>query len=227
VPNQQDDQLTEVIAQTSLSSVKKMELGTRVHRALELNDLSLLQAIHDEGLLDTRALQEWASHDPWFLNAERTWNECAFEVRLVTGEILVGAVDRLMFAPSLSPSRPYQIFDFKVSQKESDVLTQQKLLDRYQLQLQLYELALQRVEPSLKGKMQSALIQINSQGVLKVEVPSSEVSLLDDFAIQAHDLIAGKKLPKTNVAQHCRYCSYRSICRDYEKAKISHDKSLT
>ena len=53
---------------------------------------------------------------------------------------------------------------------------QQKLLDRYQLQLQLYELALQRVEPSLKGKMQSALIQINSQGVLKVEVPSSEVS---------------------------------------------------
>ncbi len=134
--------------------VSQTDLGTRVHRALELEDLAGLDQIEAEvgsSRFQARWVKNWlrtASHelpDGWC----RQWclPEQAFEM-VIKGAVCVGAIDRIELFSATDHAGVKQDEDFVVITDfkfVSSVEDSDAILKKYELQLRLYELAVAKL----------------------------------------------------------------------------------
>ncbi len=195
------------------SSVESRELGTEVHRCLELGDEEGLRKLD----IQSESVLEWMHTSPLMKQAGRgreVWTELAFEVPL-SDEVLVGSIDRLV-----CENGRYQIIDFKVMAKEK---SDAELIKTYQTQLFLYAEALSILEPQAKNNTEIWIVVITTNGVrpkevLEVRLPVSEQSvseksISEDMIGASNQIILGKQgQPKPSF--RCRYCSFQSICEE-------------
>lgn len=177
------------------------EIGTRVHACLEANDLEGLRRIEEEVGAETfRAdpVVEWAQRSEWMKGSAQS--ELAFEVP-VHGEVLVGAMDRLVGKT---------IIDFKVVRRGKDP---EDLLDAYALQMRLYAWALGKLGPDFKNGVRAILVQFARDRVSEVEV---DVQNFDDSSViellnQSRAIVEGAS-GEARRNSHCQFCDYRSDC---------------
>lgn len=154
------------------------EIGTRVHRALELehwDDLSVLEAEVGAQRFRAQPVLDWARSSELGMMREgvKIWSELAFEVP-VAGEVLVGAMDRVVYDEQKGL---YTVVDFKVT-SEKKVSHREALMERYTSQLALYAWALGQVEPQAEGKTQACLVAITPVSVTSFDVSHSDISNL-------------------------------------------------
>jgi ATP-dependent exoDNAse (exonuclease V) beta subunit len=195
------------------------ELGTRVHACLETRDEAGLQQIEDEvgsERFQAHAVIEWARMAPEMepsnsASGRAVWSELSFELP-VESEVLVGAMDRLVFDPE---NQKYQILDFKVTRR---LKSQEELLRDYQTQMKLYAWALGQLEPESRSRMSARLVAFSDQAVTDVLVPlPARYEDLDaevkSWALEAAQLISGVKEAKPRSGLACQHCDYRQSCQ--------------
>jgi ATP-dependent helicase/nuclease subunit A len=197
--------------------ITQKELGTRVHKCLELRDWAGLARLEDEVGSDrflAQPILDWAMQAPEMLPADegsgcRVWSELSFELP-VAGEILVGAIDRLIS----TREGGIQVVDFKVtrSRKES-----QDLLESYRTPMELYAWAVGRLEPAARDRISARLVAFSQKHVQSVEVPlpasSEELERrIESLARKAASLVAGIEPADPTPSLHCGVCEYRSEC---------------
>lgn len=184
--------------------IAQNEVGTAVHRCLELNDEIGLRDLEKElgsEIFQAEPVIEWLKSSP-LMRGERVWKEFAFEIP-IGSEALVGAMDRLIY----SEADGYTLIDFKITTKRK---SEAELLEAYATQLNLYGWALEVLEPTARGKIRLKIVNIAPGGVREIDIPlrSSE---LDRLAAQSTGIIggrAGRAIP----GHLCRVCEFRSRC---------------
>jgi ATP-dependent exoDNAse (exonuclease V) beta subunit len=159
------------------------EIGTQVHRLLELGDETGLMELEKKlgkSIFAADPLIHWMRRSTWMRDSSlefKVWKEFAFEIP-VGDEILVGAIDRLVFDGDF-----YTLIDFKFTQNpKSDA----ELLAAYQTQLNLYAWSIMRLEPKIESqRLKLVIINICSEGVREVVVPllPSRLDVLKDRAV--------------------------------------------
>jgi len=185
---------------------------------LENRDEIGLQQIEEEVGADRFQAQgviEWARTAPEMKASDITsgrevWSELSFELPVGT-EVLVGAMDRLVFDPEL---QEYQILDFKVTRRTK---SQGELLRDYQTQMKIYAWALGQLEPEARSRMSARLVAFSNRSVTDVLVPLPDrYEELDaevkSWANEAAQLIAGSQEAKARSGLACQHCDYRQSC---------------
>ncbi len=195
------------------------EIGTRVHRALELEDASGLRELEELlGAAGFRAepVIEWMQKSRWMVpgDSRQAWKELAFEVPILDDAALprgrqratatlIGALDRLVREPDGS----YVIIDFKVTGRHK---TKADLLEAYRNQLNLYAWALEILVPESRGKIRAVLVHIAGGDVQEIEVPL-ERNQLSYYREKAEKILRGKPGdPQPNSL--CAVCDYLQKC---------------
>ncbi len=191
----------------------QMEIGTRVHACLERMDYDALKELEEEAgerRFSADPVIEWAKKSAWMKperlseNLKRqVWTELSFEIP-VKGEILVGSIDRLV-----KDQNQYTIIDFKVTAREKDP---EKVIASYQAQLELYAMAVQKLEPhaQVRKNLQAMLVAISPQGVREIEVPLQGLAV-ENLAQAASKIVRGQSgVPQPS--SYCRTCEFREKC---------------
>src|SRR5690606_34492508 len=99
------------------AALSAREIGTRVHACLETGDQDGLREIErlvGKEVFSAEPLIRWAAESEWMRPAggdREVWSELAFEIP-VQGEVLVGAVDRLVYDRALGLAT---VVDFKIT----------------------------------------------------------------------------------------------------------------
>lgn len=201
--------------------IPQSEIGTRVHRALELGDeggLVELQELLGRSYFQAAPVIEWMRNSPWMREADsdatRSWKELAFEVPVgnaagdatsiaVPPTTLIGALDRLV----LTPEGQYVILDFKVTGRKK---TAAELLESYSMQLNLYAWALEALVPEARGGLRAFLIHIAGGQVLEIEVPILP-NALEVFRKKSEAILRGKP-GEPQPSSLCEVCDHRERC---------------
>jgi ATP-dependent exoDNAse (exonuclease V) beta subunit len=202
------------------------ELGTAVHRCLEIQDFEGLERLEEQvgsTRLQARVLKDWASRSP--LMASRSASvevhtELGFEICL-EGEVLLGALDRLV----RDESGTYHLIDFKVTESPassavqgSDSAAEARLIARYRDQLLHYARAVREMQSALdqEAALRIWLVWIQAQGVREIEVTYQDSELNSRIAELA-SIAKGVLATKTGVAtpsRQCRYCPVQASCEE-------------
>ena len=184
--------------------VAQNEIGTLVHRCLELGDetgLRELETTLGADVFRAKPVIEWVRSSP-LMKGDRVWKEFAFEIP-VGDEALVGAMDRLIW----TEQDGFTLVDFKVTTR---LKSERELLDAYQTQLNLYAWALEKLEPQAAGNTRLKIVNISSEGVFEVAVPCI-ADRLEDLKTKASRIVAGEPgSPEPGTL--CRVCEFRSRC---------------
>ena len=127
-------------------------------------------------------------------------------------EILVGSIDRLVV--DRSSGRPiFSIIDFKVTEKPKSV---EALLESYQMQMELYAMGLQALEPEIgPGNLEALLVNISSRTIQALPVMLGQLNTAP-LALSASEIVSGRE----GIAQPgplCRYCDFRDRCKEGRK----------
>jgi ATP-dependent helicase/nuclease subunit A len=202
------------------SELSQRELGTRVHKCLELRDWEGLRRLELEAggaRFQAAPVIEWALAAPEMLSGEegtegpgrQVWNELSFELP-VAGEVVVGAIDRLV-APG---DGSIQVLDFKVTRKRKSA---EALLEAYRTPMELYAWAMSRLEPSVRGRVSATLVVFSQQEVQRIEVPLPNTPeeldrKIEGLARQAAALVAGLAPAHPRTSKYCGVCEFRSEC---------------
>ena len=195
---------------TAEGELSQRVLGTRVHAALESQDLAALTRLEEEvgaQRFCAGPVVEWAKSSPWFLRpaqGRRSWAELSFEIPYES-EVLVGTVDRLIFQPE-PPT--YVVVDYKVS---SHARSAAALRAAYARQLQLYAWALRRLDTRVaEAQVEGTIVHIAPSGVelVGVDLHDPPVSAL---IAQSQAIIHGAVAPARPGAD-CRSCEFLRYC---------------
>jgi ATP-dependent exoDNAse (exonuclease V) beta subunit len=181
---------------------EQTELGTEVHRLLELGDFEGLRS------LGAAAAADWAQSDPLMLPPDPTrgrqvWKEFSFEVS-VQGETLVGSMDRLV----LDAGR-YTVVDFKFTKK---LKREAELFEAYGNQVRLYARALELLEPAAQGKIDVVIVNLTYKEAKSWKLPLDKVGQDPDrLAAQAAAIVAGSE-GMARISSLCGTCPHRRQC---------------
>ncbi len=181
---------------------EQTELGTEVHRLLELGDFEGLRSIGAE------AAASWAASDPLMLppdpaRGRRVWKEFSFEVA-IAGETLVGSMDRLV----LDAGR-FTVVDFKFTKK---LKREAELFEAYGNQVRLYARALELLEPAAQGKTDVVIVNLTGEEAKSWKLPLEKVGQDPDrLAAQAAAIVAGSD-GMARVSSLCGTCPHRRQC---------------
>lgn len=201
------------------------ELGSAIHACLERGDFEGLRAIEEKvgkNRFQAEPFLSFALQSPWMAPANsklgrKVWTELQFEVPFL-GEVLVGAIDRLVYEQG-----QFKLIDFKVS---SHAKSQRELFEAYQTQMSLYVEALGFLEPTSRGKTEAILIHLSPQGVSSHSVPTNKfsgqnqkfanASPLAELIHQSRQIIDDLKgVPRPSTL--CRSCEFRPKCPEGSK----------
>jgi ATP-dependent exoDNAse (exonuclease V) beta subunit len=192
--------------------IPQTEVGTRVHRCLELRDeagLRELEELVGKKVFDADSVIEWMRRSP--LMAEegvgRSWKELAFEVP-VEGETLIGALDRLVLRRG-ERGNEYVLVDFKVTARAK---SEEDLLDAYRTQLNLYAWALGRMVPEARNNVRAFLVHIAGGQVKEIEV-ELEHDQLSGFRERAGEIVRGRA-GAPSPGSFCEVCDHRERCEE-------------
>jgi ATP-dependent exoDNAse (exonuclease V) beta subunit len=193
--------------------IDQRTIGTRVHACLENRDFEQLKQIEAEAGEErflAAPLIEWAKASPLMAPPEagRTvWTELAFEAP-IAGEVLVGAIDRVVREDGVD-GPGYRIIDFKISARPKSA---QELLGVYKTQIELYAWALGTLEPAALGRTRAYIVNISGRSVIEVEVPlPSGSNMPQRLAEQASAIVNGQSGP-ARAGDLCGVCEFRSNC---------------
>ena len=195
------------------ATLTSAEIGTRVHRAIELKDWDSLHALEKEVTpkrFRAQPLLEWIEKFPWMKDQYTAWSELPFEAP-VGGEVLVGAIDRVVFDPV---HKQYGVIDFKVT-SEKKANDPDQLMRRYRGQLALYTWALGQLEPQARGKTQAWMIVITPERVLEIQYPAHQIEGLqpESLAKLAAEIVQGQTAsPLPGLP--CIDCAVKKSCPD-------------
>jgi ATP-dependent exoDNAse (exonuclease V) beta subunit len=187
------------------------ELGSRVHACLERHDFPGLEALeHRVGAARFSAgpVIRWASESPLMAPeapGREVWSELAFEIPVRPGDVLVGAIDRVVLEQDA-----LTVIDFKVTAKPKSA---EALLEAYRTQLELYAWAVRKLEPSLAHlPARAAIVNISSAGIRDIAVPLTDgfdPAVLAEASARAH---AGESAdPRPGPL--CGSCDFRARCQ--------------
>ncbi len=218
---------------TRRPKLAQSEIGTRVHKALELGDaggLRELESILGASVFRADPVIEWMETSPWMVSGTKAWRELAFEVPIQSASssrepqdtsssrerlvgrpaapraapaTLIGALDRLVRLDEGT----YAILDFKVTGRKKSA---EALLETYRNQLNLYAWALESLVPDARGKTRALLVHIAEGQVQEIEVPL-EANRLDEFRRRAEILLRGKA-GAPSPSSLCEVCEHRERC---------------
>jgi len=199
------------------SELSQKELGTRVHKCLELRDWTGLARLEEEVGAErflAQPILDWAMQAPEMLPADatagrRVWNELSFEMP-VAGEVLVGAIDRLISCDEGA----LQVVDFKVTRSPKKPAD---LLESYRTPMELYAWAVGRLDPAARGRISARLVAFSKKNVQVVDVPLPAAAeelerKIDSLARKAAAIVAGAEPAPPLPSRHCGVCEYRSEC---------------
>jgi len=204
------------------SAFSQRELGTKVHAALELFEGSASRGVEElrriegeagESRFRADALIAWAGRSPEMKPADpgcgrEVWRELSFEVP-ISGEILVGSIDRLVRESVDGVSR-FTLVDFKITTARK---SPRSLLENYQTQLELYAAALGALEPQTKiQQMNALLVNISPGHVEAVPVPLGGLRVEELVREAAHIVSGNPGIARPGAM--CRYCPVRGLCRE-------------
>jgi len=181
---------------------EQTELGTEVHRLLELGDIEGLRS------LGAAAAADWAQSDPLMLppdasRGRQVWKEFSFEVS-IQGETLVGSMDRLV----LDAGR-YTVVDFKFTKK---LKREAELFEAYGNQVRLYARALELLEPAAQGKTDVVIVNLTREEAKSWKLPLEKVGQDPNrLAAQAAAIVAGSD-GMARVSSLCGTCPHRRQC---------------
>ncbi len=198
------------------TEVSHQELGTQVHRCLELGDWDGLRGLEQSvgpDRLRAQPLIEWGQSHPLMAPADRSlgrrvWTEFSFEVP-VGGESLVGSIDRLV-----QDGDRFTLVDFKVTRKAKPAA---ELIEAYRNQLALYARAVKILAPESQGNLDILLVNITPGAVQCVPVEVSDSAIPDELARQAARIVSGHAgVPSPGSL--CGVCDFRSSCPEAARA---------
>ncbi|MBC7387260.1 MAG: UvrD-helicase domain-containing protein [Cryobacterium sp.] len=195
------------------SKIPQSEIGTRVHKALELGDESGLYELEDalgKGVFQAAPIVQWMRDSAWMkegIGFDKAWRELAFEVP-IESETLIGALDRLVRLRDGS----YAILDFKITGRRK---APEELLEAYSIQLNLYAWALERLVPESLGKTRAMLIHVAAGEISEIEVPVIP-SQLENYREKAQSILRGRP-GEPQPSSLCDVCEHLSKCREGEK----------
>ncbi|OFZ34648.1 MAG: hypothetical protein A2070_05285 [Bdellovibrionales bacterium GWC1_52_8] len=186
--------------------LSQRELGTRVHAALEVNDFDELKKLEEEAgtrRFFAQPVIDWAAGSPLMTTKYlKSWNELAFEI-VIDGEILVGAMDRVIE----TAENELTLVDFKVT---GSAKSEAQLRERYGVQMQLYALALQKLQPEARCK--AYIVNISPGGVTEVPIDlTASVSGMEKLASLAREIVAGSA-GISKPSAFCKDCEFKTIC---------------
>jgi ATP-dependent exoDNAse (exonuclease V) beta subunit len=210
-----------VQSQKRAPRIPQSEVGTRVHKCLELQDeagLRELETLVGKRVFDAASVIEWMKRSELMSEAsvERAWKELAFEVP-VEDETLIGALDRLVLRRT-ERGAEYALIDFKVTARPK---TETELLASYRTQLNLYAWALGRMVPESRGRIRAFLVHIAGGQVHEIEVRIEE-DQLGMFRDRAGEIVRGRA-GDPSPSEFCEVCDHREKC-DEGKAFVSRPK---
>lgn len=195
--------------------IAQSEIGTRVHRCLELGSetgLYELEALLGVSAFQAKPVVEWMRKSPWMRESPemKSWKELAFEVPIQDvgakgNEVLIGALDRLV----RDAEGNYAVLDFKITGR---MKSKEELLVSYQTQLNLYVWALGRLVPESRGKTRALLIHIAGGQVQEIEVPISPDEL-GAFRKKSEMILRGKP-GEPQPGALCEVCDHRIRCTE-------------
>jgi ATP-dependent exoDNAse (exonuclease V) beta subunit len=208
---------------TARTKIAQSEVGTRVHKCLELRDeagLHELEALLGSSIFDARSVIDWMNSSPHMREegGATAWKELAFEVPVgsldgrtdgVSFETLIGALDRLVLRQDDEGRKTYTILDFKVTARPKSPAT---LLETYRNQLNLYAWALGRLVPDARERTRAFLVHIAGGQITEIEVPLVP-DQLDAFQARAKEIVRGKP----GLAQPgplCEVCDHSERCEE-------------
>jgi ATP-dependent exoDNAse (exonuclease V) beta subunit len=190
--------------------IAQSEIGTRVHRALELEEpggLLELEQILGASAFRAGPVIQWMESSRWMKSGDgnSAWKELAFEIPIAGPSVatLIGALDRLV----RESDGTYVILDFKVTGRPK---TADELLETYRTQLNLYAWALEVLVPGSHGKIRALLIHIAGGQVLEIEVPL-EPSRLAEFRGEAEAILHGQP-GEPRPSSLCEVCDHVERC---------------
>ncbi|MBS1964143.1 MAG: UvrD-helicase domain-containing protein [Bdellovibrionales bacterium] len=204
--------------------IAQNEIGTRVHRALELEEpggLVELEKLLGESVFRAGPVISWMNESPWMRGTDGrvAWKELAFEIPIPrSGDAqaaapasagntatLIGALDRLVRDPDGS----FTILDFKVTARKK---SEAELLETYRTQLNLYAWALEGLVPESRGRIRALLIHIAGGQVTEIEVPL-EANRLAEFRARAETILRGKP-GEPHPHSLCEVCDHLERCAE-------------
>lgn len=192
------------------------ELGTEVHRLLEVGDLSGIDRLEAEvgsERLNGAALKNWfqtsAVMAPSMADAREVWKELAFEI-WIDGQSWVGALDRV----TCENRERYEVVDFKVLSRWKEAA---ELISSYRVQLQLYAFALGQLDPQARGKTHARLVAMTPTKIEEIPVLLPDYAQLETraraLARRAHEIVNGASgVPAPGKA--CSHCDFQSLCSE-------------
>jgi hypothetical protein len=117
----------------------------------------------------------------------QVFTELAFEAP-VSGEVLVGSLDRLIVEES-SAGPHFTIVDFKIT---AHVKSAEQLRETYSKQIELYAWGLRQLDPrSNAGNTKAVLVNISGRRVNEVEVEIPEELDISSLACEAARIVSG------------------------------------
>jgi ATP-dependent helicase/nuclease subunit A len=210
-------------APSGRTKIAQSEVGTRVHKCLELRDeagLRELEELLGRPIFDADAVIDWMNSSPHMREdaGVTAWKELAFEVPVgsrdertegVRFETLIGALDRLVLRKDPEGRTQYTILDFKVTARPK---SEAALLETYRNQLNLYAWALGRLVPDARGKSRAFLVHIAGGQITEIEVPLA-LDRLDEFQSLAREIVRGRP-GKPQPGPICEVCDHSERCEE-------------
>ncbi|MCC7442745.1 MAG: UvrD-helicase domain-containing protein [Bdellovibrionales bacterium] len=208
------------------AALSPREIGTRVHACLERLDWEGLERLERDagGAFQAAPVVEWMRGSEWMLPADpakgrEVHAELAFEIPIERGEVLVGAMDRLIVVRDAGGRVvSARVVDFKVARAGK---TAAELVEAYAPQMELYAWAATRLLGEVPERLEASLAHLSSAGVRAVEVPLApwvRESGIPRVARQRIDEIRvlsrarpGEN-PGARPGPHCGFCEFRPLC---------------
>ena len=207
----------ETFAETELS---QRELGIEVHRSLELGDHDSLKRLEIEAgahRFQAEPLISWALSSEWMAPAQPSrgrdvFSELEFEAP-ITGEVLVGSIDRLV-SQRTADGVLFSIIDFKVTQKPKSV---ESLQEAYGQQMELYAWAVSRLEDEFAPaqiRIEGTLVNISARTIQTVPIalPHPFPARRPEPLAQAARKILGGAAGIPRPGPLCQVCEFWSQC---------------
>lgn len=192
--------------------IPQSEVGTRLHRCLELGDFEALTELEKDagkGVFSAKAVMEWATTSalmsPPTASALKVYKELAFEIP-IKDEVLVGALDRLIVNKQTGE---YTVIDFKVTGSSR---TDQELVQIYQMQLSFYAWAIERLDPTPDKKTRAVIVRIDPTGVREIEIPLVS-NQLEHWLFESQKIVQGAP-GAPQAGGSCKYCEFKSQCSE-------------
>ena len=196
----------------SAVSMTQRELGSLVHKYLETGEYEGLRKLEEtvgSARFNSKVLIDWAERSDLMKRSlpesgRLIWTELGFEVPYY-GEVIVGSIDRLVFQSGI-----YTVIDFKITVVPK---TTAELIDAYKNQIELYALAVARMEglgENYQKHLRGMIVNISGQ---KVTEHTIQIEAKDFRATikEAREILNGKK-GEGMRSSLCRGCDFRQNC---------------